>query len=181
MGFRPWGIRSGFGEQIDYYGWQRVSLPSGWSISFEGRDLLLLDERDRVRGHIYNALALRHIPPRKGSLGAAISEGLKKAFASKKRKRAKKSQKRNLRPQLVLRPCLIKRSSFTLDPNGPYTYWVEDPFGKRVFQVEVRFRKGSKNKTQKLKEAPKRLDKWLAANYESWKNPLAYWHKPEFQ
>lgn len=155
-------------KSMDYVGWQRVHLPEGWTLSLEGHDFFLLDDKNQVRGTISHVF--RRAKPQKGSFSAAIAEGLAELFDES----AEQKPKKRPVPTLELRTCLTKHSSFSLGDSGPYSIWVENAFGKEVFgirNVEI----SKEEYEEKHAEMAKLVDGWLVANYPEWESLLAYW------
>lgn len=55
-GVSPWAARRLPGVVDTYAGWQHAILPRGWSISFEGHEMYVLDDRNQERGVIEDML-----------------------------------------------------------------------------------------------------------------------------
>ncbi|MEK7201023.1 MAG: hypothetical protein AAB737_00055 [Patescibacteria group bacterium] len=164
-GFGSWG--HDFGYELVYQGWQRVSLPQGWAILLEEYELILVDEKEQQRGRISVSSFLPRTEP--SEFDKAISEGLKEAHAIAGNKKPQPPG-----PVLSLMTCIRKGKSFCLGDNGPYSFWVENAFGERLFglyDIEV----SDTEAKEKLPQLEQQIDDWLAEHYPDWQDFNAYW------
>ncbi len=168
-GFRPWG--RDFGDELVYKGWQRVSLPPGWAILFEEYELILVDDKEQQRGRISVGDFLPRTEPT--GLMKAISDGLTEAHATAGEKKSEPPG-----PVLSLMTYIRKQSSFCLGDTGPYSYWVENALGERLFglyDVEV----SDAEAEEKLPQLKQQIDDWLTEHYPNWQDYAAYWDVSE--
>lgn len=155
---------------FDQVGWQRVHLPQRWTISFEGREFLLLDDKERIRGRIFDAF-LR--PPPQGlmkDIGDALTEAAKNNPPKKKRHPHPPG------PRLELQRCVNVRHSFCLGDTGPYSFWIENPYGETIFairDVEIE----QKDYARRIVQIQARIDRWLRKHYARHKSVRYYWHR----
>lgn len=173
-----WGVRAwnrNFPSQVgDYIGWQRVILPDGWRLSLEGHDFYLLDESNQIRGVIEEALKTPPRPSIKSNLSDKDRYGdimTPEEIAVLKEKMRKY---REAKPRLVLRRSLKSGSSFGLGEFGPYSYWIENALGERVFGIfdeEV----SDDEADARLPVLAQKVYDWRDENYPDWQNFEAYW------
>lgn len=169
-GLTPWGARMDrrFVGECDYVGWQRVHLPEGWTISLESYDLFLLDDKDRVRGRIHDALERKFTSP-----PIFLDIDLSKVFTPAEIKRMRKPKKG---PSLELCTAVSLHDSFSL--GNTLSVWVENPFGERIFSLhDVVYPGGEGEYEKKYAETKEEALKWLVEFYPRWKSPYFYWDR----
>lgn len=172
-----WGLKA-WGRELpsdtgDYVGWQRVGLPSGWTIGLEGHDFLLIDGFNQVRGDILDAFerpeSTQLVITDEDLEAIGISkEEFEAAFASNGPKKELE------KPRLQLRTCISVRSASSLADYGPYDFWVENAAGEHLFGI---YRQPVTNDeyNERMPKLRRRVYAWLEEHYPEWRDHNAYW------
>lgn len=172
-----WGLEA-WGRQLpsdvgDYVGWQHVGLPQGWTIGLEGRDFLLIDGFNQIRGNILGAFERPEhtksvITDEKLEAADISREEFEAAFSSDETKKDPE------KPRLQLRTCICVRSAFSLADYGPYNYWAENAAGERLFGI-YRQPVTKDEYDERMPKLRRRVYAWLEEHYPDWQDHNAYW------